>query len=375
MNKELFAANTFKYLHLLSLYLNKKKANDLKIEDKDLSFFIDLSKYHSLTALLYKALKETEVDVNQEQLKKLEEKYFGNVRKSALFAKERKELFKYLNDNQIDYLPLKGIIIREYWLDPDTREFADNDILFLNEKTTKIKEFFVDKGYSVEYYKKSNHDVYLKKPFYNFEMHRALFGKDIHEELFVEYFKDTLKTAPIKEGYEHYLSKEDFYIYFTAHTYKHFQNSGCGLRTLVDYYCYLKNNNLDFIYVNEELNKIELLDFSNKIISLTNKIFNEQELTDEEKDMLLFISSSGTYGTLENSVSKGVKEKGKFKYLMSRVFPPLSFYRAAYPWAYKTKVLIPVAWFMRFFRILFKNPRKATKELKMISQSKETKNK
>ena len=109
------------------------------------------------------------------------------------------------------------------------------------------------------------------------------------------------------------------------------------------------------------------------ISTLSNKLFNGSSLEDKEQEMLLFIASSGTYGTLENSVSKGVKEKGKFKYFMSRVFPPMSVYKSLYPWAYKTKVLIPVAWLVRAFRILFKNPKKATKELKMIASSKEEK--
>ena len=204
-------------------------------------------------------------------------------------------------------------------------------------------------------------------------MHRALFSKREDIPKYASYFENYLKDSPIKEGHEHILNKEDFYIYFTAHTYKHFQNSGCGIRTLIDYYLYLKNNELDFSYVNQELEKLDLVDFSNKISSLSKKLFDEQELNEEEKEMLLFIASSGTYGTLENSVNKGVKEKGKFKYFMSRIFPPMSFYKTNYPFMYKTKVLIPLAWFVRALRILFKNPKKATAEIKLITKSKKDK--
>ena len=89
--------------------------------------------------------------------------------------------------------------------------------------------------------------------------------------------------------------------------------------------------------------------------------------------MFIYIASSGTYGTLENSVNKGVKEKGKFRYFMSRIFPPMSFYKTYYPFMYKTKVLIPLAWLFRAFRILFKNPKKAATELKMIRKAKKEK--
>ena len=374
MDKQKFANDVFDYLHLVSLYLNKKTASDFKVDD-NIAFYATLSKRHSLMALFYKAVKDTNADINENNLKRLEEYYFANVRKVALFEKERKGLYEFLNNHQIDFLPLKGIVIKDYYLDQNTREFADNDILFSASKDKMIKDYFVKRGYKSEYFRKSNHDIYQKKPFFNFEMHRALFMEREDGREFSKYFKDYLKNSQIKEGYEHCLSKEDFYIYFLAHAFKHFDNSGCGIRTLIDCYLYLKQNELDFAYINQELDKIGLLEFSNKFSSLAIKVFDEQELNDEEKEMLLFIASSGTYGTLENSVNKGVKEKGKFKYLMRRIFPPMSFYKTAYPRLYKTKVLIPLAWFMRLFRIIFKNPKRATAEIKLITKSRKEKDK
>ena len=374
MEKEVFKTKVLKYIKLLSLYLNKKKDASFAINQEELSFFIRLSKHHSLASLLFKALEGVEVKIDEETLRKLEEHYLVALRKAVLFDRERTELYAYLNNNQIDYLPLKGIILKDLYLDPYTREFADNDILFDEKKDKLVKEFFINKGYTVESFKKSNHDVYLKKPSFNFEMHRALFGETSDNKKNIVYFNDYLSKASLKEQYEHVLSNEDFYIYFTAHTYKHFHNSGCGIRTLVDYYLYLKNNNLDFNYINQELDKLDLVDFSNQIKSLSMKLFNNEPIDENEEEMLLFIASSGTYGTLEHSVAKGIKEKGKFKYFMSRVFPPYIFYKYSYSWAYKCPILIPIAWLCRFFRIIFTNPKKAKNELKTIKNYKEDDN-
>lgn len=376
MDKEQYLKNLKDYLHLVALYFNKKEATDFKVDESNISFFINLSKMHSLTALLYKVFKDTKVDIKEEYLKKLEEYYLVNVRKHVLFEQERKEMDNYFYLNQISYLPLKGIILKDYYYDPYTREFADNDIYFKGDDKL-VKKFFTDRGYKVEQFRKSNHDVYMKKPCLNFEMHRALFGETVDSQKIVEYFEKPKVTGWMPEIVQGCLLPDDFYIYFTAHSYKHFNNSGCGLRTLMDYYIFLRrneeNNSLNFKYINKELKKIDLLDFSNRISSLAIKVFDEQELNEDELNTLLFLASSGTYGTLENSVSKGIKKKGKSKYFWSRIFPPMSFYKSYYPWAYKTKVLIPIAWIMRFFRILFKNPKKATRELKMISKSKEEK--
>ena len=375
MNQEHFLKGIHHYIRLISLYLNNKEDPNYEVNDQKLAFFLKVSKGHSLTALLYQVLKNTKVKIEQDKFDAIEGSYAANVRKSLAFLKEREELYRYLNENKIDYLPLKGIILNDYYPDPLVREFADNDILFKDENSELIKKFFVSKSYKVEAYKKGVHDVYHKKPFFNFEMHRALFypAEDIAQ--YVTYFENILDKAPIKEGYEHYLSNEDFYIYFTAHSYKHYRVSGCGIRTLIDYYLFIKKNKLDFTYINQELEKLDLLDFSNKISSLSLKLFDDETLSQEEEEMLLYIASSGTYGSTEHAVKKGVKEKGKYGYLMSRLFPPLSFYKSAYPWAYKCRILIPIAWFMRFFRILFKNPKGAREEIKIISKQENKKKK
>ena len=380
MDKELYLKNLKDYLHLVALYFNKQEATDFTLDESNLPFFIDLSKKHSLTALFYKVVKDTKVNIKEEYLKKLEGYYLANVRKHVLFEQERKELFKYCEENHILYLPLKGLILKEYYPDPYTREFADNDIFFGKDKDEQIKKFFVDRGYKVELYRKSNHDVYLKEPCLNFEMHRALFGETDDNEKIVKNFIHPKIGLVNTQSYQAFYRLNDFYVYFTAHSYKHFHIAGCGLRTLIDYYVFLKkdmidNDILDFDYINKELKKIDLVDFSNDMINLTTKVFKEEPLNDKEQEMLLYIASSGTYGTLENRVNKGVKEKGKSRYLMSRIFPPYRYYKSAYPWAYKVPILIPIAWLCRFFRILFNNPKRATNEIKMISSSKEEKEK
>ena len=376
MDKELYLKNLKDYLHLISLYLNKKEEPSFKIDESNFPFFLKLSKHHSLTALFYKVVKDTKVDIKEEYLKVLEPYYFANVQKHVLFAKERKDLTDYLYLNGITYLQLKGLVLKDYYPDPYTREFADNDIYFEGSDEI-VKKFFTDRGYEVEIFRKSNHDVYLKKPYLNFEMHRALFGETGDNDKFVEYFAKP-KAGPLGHDCNELIYRpNDFYVYFTAHSYKHFHIAGCGLRTLVDYYIFLKknkeNDSLDFKYINKELSKIDLVDFSNQISTLSLKVFDEQELDEQELETLLFIASSGTYGTLENRVNKGVKEKGKVRYFFSRIFPPYRFYKGAYPWAYKVPILIPIAWLCRFFKILFKNPKRATSELKMISKSKEEK--
>ena len=355
------------YIRIISHYLNQEDSSNFLFDDYlHLPFFFEISKRHSLTALFYKAFEYAEARQNEDFLRNLEQFYLSNVRKTILFDKERKALYEALRKNEINFLPLKGIVLKDYYPDQCVREFADNDILFDDRKAPIIKRFFVERGYIVESYKKTGHDVYIKKPFYNFEMHRSLFSITTEKEIIVDYFKDYLFKAPLIDNYEHCLNKEDFFIYFIAHSHNHYSHSGCGLRTLIDIFLYLKKENLDFTYVNRELNKIGLLDFCNKIVELSCAIFNNENLSDELEEMFLFIVSSGTYGTLEHAVNKGIEEKGKFGYLMSKLFPPYIYYKRNYPWAYYSFLLIPLAWAHRLAMIFFKHPKKASNEIKTM---------
>ena len=152
MEREEFKKYTHLYIKLLSLYLNKKedKGFNESIKEKEIDFFYKISKFHSLRAILYLALTNLKIDVKKENLEKIERHYLNNLKKTTTFDKEREELYSYLNDNQIDFLPLKGIILKDYYLDKYAREFADNDILFDESKDTLVKKFFTDRDYEVE---------------------------------------------------------------------------------------------------------------------------------------------------------------------------------------------------------------------------------
>ena len=369
MNKDTFLSKVYSFIHLISLYLHGEKA-DIEIDEETLSFYIKLAKMHSLSALLYKAITDTGARVNPSQLKVLEEAYYHNVQKTILFEKEREELYTYLNDNKIDFLPLKGLVIRDYYPDIYTREYADYDILFSDNGRKLIKVFFLSRGYEIKHYhKNSKDDVYHKKPVYNFEMHRMLFEDMNERKVFHVYFKDYLKNSLIKEGCEHYVKDEDFYIYFVSHYYKHFYNSGFGLRTLVDNYLYLKGTKLDFSYIDSELKKMGLEDISKNINTLTNGLFEGNYLSKEEEETLLHIASSGTYGTIDQHVEKAIKRQSKARYVLRRLFPPVSTFFIRYPWS-KSIIFLPVAWFVRVITSIFRDGQRTREELRAVKKTK-----
>ena len=68
-----------------------------------------------------------------------------------------------------------------------------------------------------------------------------------------------LKEEGNRFGYR--FSDEDFYLFLTAHEYKHYSWGGTGLRSLMDVYVYLKNleGRLDWNYIKEEIRPASII--------------------------------------------------------------------------------------------------------------------
>ena len=366
-----------KLFPVLENYIQKRK-NPCSFSEEELKEILSLSKSNNILIVSYLALKNDDVVFPDQVEKNLNLYYTQNFRKTALFEEERKVLYKYMNERQISFLPLKGILINTLYPDYGTREFADNDILFDQKHKKEIKEFFVNRGYEVESYGKYVHDTYLKKPVYNFEMHRILFqdtSRNKTMKVFENYYKDFLEHALVKDGYERKVSDEDFFLYFLCHFYKHYSNGGAGIRTLLDIRIYLiRHPDMDRNYLNQEYKKLNIQSFVDSILSLIDHLFLGKELSKEEKDILVSMVDSGTDGNIETNVKNNMKKKTKTQYILSRIFPPLSFYKSTYPIAYYSIIGIPFVFLYRLIRGVTVSRSHTKKELKTLND-KESKDK
>lgn len=294
-----------------------------------------------------------------------------------------------MDENEIAYLPLKGIILQDVYPKLGMRQMVDNDILIDINKRHLVREYMVENGYTVDGYGKDMHDCYIKSPIFNFEMHVYLAIESVNA-VFYNYYLDIWQRLEKtdEKKYEFRFSKEDFYIHLLVHAYKHFNyTGGVGLKVLTDIFVYLNKYGdiLDRSYLDAELEKIKLSGFEKNLSTLAKKIFDidavrknniSDALTDEEKTMLLFFIDSGAFGNngvlYKSMIDRFANGEGKItkisktRYLCNRLFPTGPYIRENYPFFHKYKVLLPVLWIYRFFSKIFVKFKSVKDEIKFI---------
>ena len=392
MKEQTMSTIQYDMLYLLSCGVNKTKPQQnileqYKSDDRKRMLLYRFSKHHFVEALTSTVLKQAGVP-----LPDLWEKDMAKaVRKVILFDAERARILSFMEQRGIWYLPLKGIILKEFYPSVGMRQMSDNDILFDEAFAEQVREYMVSLGYEVISFGEGNHDVYEKEPVYNFELHRALYGA-AHDNNWEQYYRDVKERLIREDGnsYGYHMKPEDFYIYIMCHGYKHYQGGGTGIRTLLDFYVYLESlhSEMDFAYIEKECETLGLSEFEKRNRALCRKVFGDnafaelpaeeivpdtaahttkeiitKALSQEELDMLQYYMTSGVYGTFDRSIENNVKKysknagSSKLRYVIKRIFPGMETYQY-YPFFYKHKWLLPVCWLYRLLRVVFQRERR-----------------
>lgn len=382
-------------IHLISQVMNNKQA---KLPPKNLKWedLYNLAYYHKVSNIIYYSLKDIKDKNNipDDIWQKIYIDYKKSVAKEAAQHVMTEMLLKELEKNQIECIPLKGYILKNFYPKLDMRTMGDIDIFYNESKTPQVKKVMKDLGYDAVN-TEDKHDKYYKKPFMTVEMHKSLVGKI---EPYASYYKGIWNKIKVKENFEyiHEFSKEDFYIFLIVHLTKHFENCGTGVRSILDVWIYNKKfyNDMNWDYIKCELKKIKLDEFEENIRELSkfwfengtskdedkdeNKDENTDENTDENNELYNligdYILSSGVYGTIRNgvisSMSKEFEEKDTKKLKRSHglrmIFPDLNSMKKRFSALNKFPFLLPVFWVFRLIRAFLFRRKASVKRVESV---------
>lgn len=269
---------------------------------------------------------------------------------------------------KIDYILLKGAVVRGYYSEPWMRTSCDIDILVREPDLEKAVSALVEKHtYRVEN-KKEYHDISLYSPFgTHLELHHSI-KENIakYDQLLTQVWDFSSKAN--ENSFEYVQSKEFLMLHLTAHMAYHFVSGGCGVRPVIDLWLINTRFTLDKDKLNEMLEKAELKKFYDVIVELGEYWLGKSTavgntVLETEKFVLL----GGAYGTSgQMLVAQRAKKGSGFKYILSRIFLPYENLAVLYPVVKKHKILVPFCHIARWFSAIFKR-KKVKKELEQMS--------
>lgn len=317
-----------------------------------------IAQTHKVTPLVYYGIKNLgillEADVNQ--------KFKEAVFKYALLDTEReyeiKQILKAFEEAEIDYAPLKGLVVRDFYPSTEMRTLGDMDILIREYDIEKASDILTGLGFVFDM--ESSHELKWRKgQTLILELHKKFIGNSIPK--FYQHYEN-VETFLSKRDGSHKLEMSfcDLMVFLTVHIAKHYINGGIGLRHFIDLYVLdILNLNEKENLITEELSKLGLDEFYRSIKRMLTCWFENAEYDEISILMTKKIIASGTFGNSNSRFIATSSKQSKGAILLRSVFLPYREMAKKYPVLNKCPFLLPVFWAVRIINILF------TKQSKM----------
>ncbi|MCD8107331.1 MAG: nucleotidyltransferase family protein [Oscillospiraceae bacterium] len=273
--------------------------------------------------------------------------------------------------HHIDFIPLKGVVLKQYYPDTAMRTCGDIDILIHKEDTERAVDALVKEcGFISQSY--NHHDVALtSEAGVTLELHFSL-------EYDVENLDAVLARAweyAVKVDGSEYRFADDFFFFFIlSHLAHHFYPYGCGIRFFMDLWIIRHRMGLEFNDAVKELcRQAGIEKFSEAALQLSETWFSGLEHSELTKAMEEYIFACGTFGNTDNVAAVGgEKKKGRLMYNLRRMLLPYEKLKLIYP--EMKPIQFPVYEIKRWVKLLDRGlSRRRSMSKKSISDEKKEK--
>ena len=370
------------FVDILSAGIRGKSA-DKVYDNVEWDEVIDLADKHKVEGIIYLALRKSKLisNIGEEKISLLKQKAAITGITQSRHISGLSTVLNKINERNIPVIVLKGLVVREFYPQPDQRSMNDADILVHEGDVEKVKQLLIDMGYVyLEDHKASHHIalVHHKYPF--IELHWNLFKRDgFSNEL--EHYERLIWRRAIKvnvgEAEVLSLSYEDLALHLCMHMAAHLVATGFGVRQLCDFVLLVEHKG-DEIDWNSFIMKARMYGFekfSEIMFLLCNKLFNMEvpkeiniKVVNNKKyvsALLNEIFEAGVHGKKEmanqfaTQVAFNFQDKdsnatlGAINRYFRFIFPKIDDMSDKYSYAKKVNILTPIAWIHHLFAGVF----------------------
>lgn len=338
------------------LYSALTREKNFLPEHFDFSEAVKIAKKHKIEVMFYYGALNCGFAQDDPLMQELFTLVCSNIAVSEQQMYLARKLFSSFDEQKVEYMPLKGILLKQIYPKPEMRAMGDADILIKTEQYKIIKPIMQELGYSEV--TESDHEFVWKKQNMHIELHKRLvpsYNKDYYK-----YFGNGWHLAIKKTGTSYSMTDEDQMIYLFTHFAKHYRDAGIGIRHIIDLWVYRKNKpKMDESYIKKELKALQLYNFYLNVIN-TLSVWFDGKTADFKTDLITdTIFNSGVYGTTQAHILSGaVKISKSTNHVKTKKFFMLAFlpYKnmcMKYPFVKKMPFLLPVMWVYRILIAIF----------------------
>ena len=353
---------------LVHAQLENKKSEEIP-KGIQIDELVEIAHRNQMDYLILEALLKS--NITEDKKAYIKPFVMQSLIKSSVQINCLRELEERFETEGIYHQVLKGAVLKKIYPVPEMRDMSDIDVMIYDINLNRAKKVVEEMGFSL-YKSVKHHDIYIKDPLLIIELHHELYDKDVDKTQY-EYFKKE-KHRITKEGKNYALqfSTEDFYVYLIAHMAKHFYETGCGIRNVVDVYLYRQRYEATWKekMMAEELDKCGLAAFENRIHTLGQVWLGECEPDLFSGMLFSYMIDCGIYGKGEYGIwgkfamlnkksSYGNRTYTKWWYYL----PPKQYLESDYPWLKQYPFLLVFAWGIRAVHGLFSKDGREKREM------------
>ncbi len=322
----------------------------------NLSAIYEISKRNDMAHLIGFALEK-------HGLVSPEDEVFVKFQKQQYLAMYRCEGMEYeiarmretLESGGIDFIMLKGAVIRGLYPEGWMRTSSDIDVLVRAEDHARAEELLLrELAYSKGVEGDHDHSLHSEGGVH-IELHFSLIEGDransAHETLEKAW---EYATVACGKKHEYELKGEMFYFYHISHLAKHVEYAGSGIRPFIDLWLINKNMQRDTEACEALLSRCSLEKFASLCDELSEYwMRGSGSLSETGKRFEKFVLNCGIYGSEKNRIAIHQRGgKSKFKYIWRRLFYPYSELKNIYPILQKHKWLTPFYQMRRWLKLI-----------------------
>ena len=370
------------FVDILSASIRGKAADKI-YDNVDWDEVIDLANKHKVEGIVYLALRKSNLvsKVGEKRVNLLKQKAAITGIGQSRHISGLSTVLNKITEENIPLIVLKGLVVRDFYPQPDQRTMSDADILVHKDDVEKVKQLLIDMGYIfLEDHKASHHIALVHHKYPVVELHWNLFKRDgFSNEL--EHYERLIWKRAIKvnvgETEVLSLSYEDLALHLCMHMAAHLASTGFGVRQLCDLVLLVekKGEEIDWnsfimkarMYGFEKFNLIMFLLCKELFYMEVPKELEVKSVNNKKYLSALIdeIFEAGVHGKKEMSnqfatqVAFNFEDKdsnatlGAIKRYFRFIFPRIDDMSDKYSYAKKFKILAPIAWIHHLFAGIF----------------------